>query len=523
MATEFTVAKHYLVGGGISSLAAAVMLLRDADVSGENVVIYEQLSVPGGSLDGSGGPEEGYLVRGGRMFEKNFVCTTNLLSSIPDLEVPERSVWEDILEFNKEIPGSSNCRLVRDGQKADMALGLGPHDILNLNELLLTPERRLENRTIDDWFNEGFFETNFWMMWSTMFSFQPWHSLIEMRRYQRRFLHLLPGFSRIKGILRTRYNQYDSIIAPIESWLKERGVRFETGREVLDLDIRDVDGKRQVAALFLDGNEEVEVRPTDRVYVTLGSMTDASTRGGNTTVPAVPAEEGASWRLWRRLAGRFDDLGTPEPFVRHVEATTWMSFTATMDRPDFFDHMETFTGNRTGTGGLVTIADSGWTMSVVMFRQPHFRDQAEGRFVFWGYGLRGDREGDFVKKPMWACTGDEIIQELIGQLRLTGGVKDALEGAKVVTARMPHITSHFMPRQMGDRPLVRPEGALNFAFMGQYCEIPLDTVFTVEYSVRSAMQAVHEMTGWTAPPPPVVRSDQQPRVLLRAAKVLMGL
>jgi hypothetical protein len=37
---------------------------------------------------------------------------------------------------------------------------------------------------------------------------------------------------------------------------------------------------------------------------------------------------------------------------------------------------------------------------------------------------------------------------------------------------MPFITSQFMPRTKGDRPLVRPMGTANIAFIGQFCEIP---------------------------------------------------
>jgi oleate hydratase len=206
---------HYFVGGGIASLAAAVFLIRDVQVAGCDIKIFEQLDQPGGSLDGSGGPTDGYLVRGGRMFEKNFVCTENLLRSISMQENPERSLWDDILAFNRDVPGSSTCRLVRAGSKADTSLGLSAQDILDFNLLLLRSERRLQGQTIDACFSQAVFCTNFWIMWSTMVSSQPCHSAVEMRRYLKRFMHLFPGFSRIEGILRTRYNQYDSIIAPI--------------------------------------------------------------------------------------------------------------------------------------------------------------------------------------------------------------------------------------------------------------------------------------------------------------------
>ena len=137
------------------------------------------------------------------------------------------------------VPGRGECRIVRDGQKAEdrYSLGLGPEEIVALNRLLLTPEGRLDGRSIEDWFVPAFFGTNFWIMWSTMFSFQPWHSVAEMRRYMRRFLHLFPGLSRIEGILRTRYNQYDSIVGPILAWLSERGVDLRTASSVADVTI----------------------------------------------------------------------------------------------------------------------------------------------------------------------------------------------------------------------------------------------------------------------------------------------
>ena len=520
MQTTYDGGNHYFVGGGIASLAAAVFLIRDAGVPGRDIRIFEQLDRPGGSLDGSGGPEEGYLVRGGRMFEKHFVCTADLLGTIPMPDAPEQTLWEDIIAFNRIVPGSSNCRLVRDGKKADMSLGLGAQDIFDLNRLLLHSEYRLQDRTIDSCFSQAFFETNFWVMWSTMFSFQPWHSATEMRRYLKRFIHLFPGFSRIAGILRTRYNQYDSMIAPIVDWLRAHEVRFENATTVTDVKIEDADTRRRITELTIEGADPLPVQKNDRVYITLGSMTDASTTGSNSTPPPVPVAAGGAWNLWRKLSEHHDGFGDPETFCGSAEKTTWTSFTATMKSPEFFEFMESFTGNETGTGGLVTFADSGWLLSVVMFFQPHFRDQPEDRYVFWGYGLRGDRKGDHIPKPMWDCSGDEVLAELTGQLRLTGPAAKTLKDATVITCRMPYITSQFMPRRSGDRPEVRPKGAENFALLGQYCELPRDTVFTVEYSVRSAMRAVYEMTGKGHPPPPVVRTDRDPAVLLRAARTL---
>ncbi|MEO3479869.1 oleate hydratase [Phaeobacter sp. CAU 1743] len=517
--------RHHIVGGGIAGLSAAVFLCRDAGVRGEEIQIYEQLNVCGGSLDGSGDAETGYLVRGGRMFEEHFACTFDLLDSIPLPNDPSISAREDIFAFNRMVPGSSNCRLVRNGKPAGdrYDLTLGAQDIVGLNRLLLHAEGGLGAKRIDDWFQPAFFGSNFWLMWATMFSFQPWHSLIEMQRYLRRFIHLFPGFTRVSGVLRTRYNQYDSIVVPILAWLQARGVRFETSKQVTDVLIEGTRQDRCVTALLLGRGEQVKIGPQDHVYLTLGSMTDGASLGSRESPPALGKTAEGGWSLWKTLASRYDGLGRPEVFCSDIGKTSWNSFTITLYDPSFFEFMEDFTNNRTGTGGLITFADSGWTLSMVLFHQPHFQGQQQGAYVFWGYALRGDLPGDYVKKTMWEASGFEIIEELCGHLQLNEDQRKWFDTAKIVPCRMPYITSQFMPRKPGDRPDVRPPGAGNFAVIGQYCELPRDCVFTVEYSVRSARTAVASLTGRTDPPPPVARTDLDPRILIRASRVLLGI
>ena len=53
--------KFYLVGSGIASLAAAVFMIRDGDVAGHDITIFEELDRVGGSLDGAGSPRTGYV------------------------------------------------------------------------------------------------------------------------------------------------------------------------------------------------------------------------------------------------------------------------------------------------------------------------------------------------------------------------------------------------------------------------------------------------------------------------------
>lgn len=516
-------AHYHLVGGGIASLAAAVFLIRDAGIAGEQITIFEKETQFGGSLDGSGDAEIGYLVRGGRMFEKNFVCTFDLLQSIPSGLPGGLSAKADIFAFNQAVPGSSNCRLIRHGERAGTSLGLRLRDMRDLLRLTQADEKTLDGKAIDACFDPAFFQSNFWIMWSTMFAFQTWHSAIELARYLKRFIHLFPGFARMEGVLRTRFNQYDSLIAPLLDWLSARGVKFQMDTDVIDATVTAAGGAFSISALLLGRAGQSEIVPVaenDRVFFTLGSMTANTVTGSNQAAPPM-AETDSAWRLWKTLAAKAPLFGRPDVFCPDAARTRWESFTVTLKTPAFVEHMERFSGNRTGTGGLVTIADSGWMLCFVMVHQPHFRQQADGTSVFWGYGLLGDREGDFVKKPMAQCSGDEILAELAGHLRLGDQADAMFRDAIVRPCMMPLITSQFMPRRAGDRPDVVPEGARNFACLGQFCEQKHDVVFTVEYSVRSAMTAVHRLAGGKTPPP-VKRTDRNPIVIAKALRTILA-
>jgi oleate hydratase len=87
---------------------------------------------------------------------------------------------------------------------------------------------------------------------------------------------------------------------------------------------------------------------------------------------------------------------------------------------------------------------------------------------------------------------------------------------------MPYITAFFLPRRDGDRPKVVPEGAVNFGFLGQLAEShPRDVIFTVEYSVRTAMEAVYTLLDIErGVPEPWGGSGYDIRALLNAAIVM---
>ncbi len=518
----------HLVGAGIATMSAAVFLIRDVGVRGERIHFYEQLPVDGGSLDGARSPNgEGYVTRGGRMLEDEaYVCLWNLLESIPAQGNPELNVRQEIAQFNQEVPTYARARII-DGnhQIVDAAdLGLDTYDRVQLTRLLALPEKLIGARRIENFFSDHFFQTNFWTMWCSMFAFQPWHSAIEMKRYLLRFIQEVPSIHTLAGVRRTKLNQYDSIVIPVQRWLLSHGVQFESGVTVKDVDFVQSADARVATALHIERNgqtQEIKLGEQDYVFLTLGSMTADATYGGDDTVPTLIRDKrDGGFQLWETIASKAKDFGRPNVFCGNVDESKWESFTLTMYGKALLQRIIDFSGNQPGTGALMTFKDSNWLMSIVVPHAPHFIGQAKDVYTLWGYGLFIDRVGNYVNKKMSECTGQEILTELLGQLGFDDFDGTIHETTHVTTVMMPYITSQFERRVPEDRPLVVPEGAKNFAFLGQYVEIPEDVVFTVEYSVRGAMHAVYELMGVDLPIPAVYHALEHPRVAFRALRAI---
>jgi len=519
----------YLVGAGIASLSAAALLIRDAGVDGPSIHVLEESALPGGALDGKGDAQSGYVTRGGRMLtEETYVCLWDVLRAIPSLDRPGVSVKEDCWAFNAEHLSHARARLIdREHRILDARhLGFDFQDRVELMRLLATSEKALGTKRIEEVFSGHFFQTNFWTMWRTTFAFQNWHSAIELKRYMLRFLQEFPRIHTLGGVRRTRYNQFDSIVRPMRHWLESQGVTFEHATKVIDVQFApNGDGHRVTRLDALRDGQPLAypIAAEDVVLFTVGSMTADATYGGDGwPAPLVRDKRDGAWTLWENMARKLPGLGRPNTFCGNVDETKWLSFTLTMRSPLLLDRIEAISGNEPGTGGLMTFKDSSWLMSIVVPHAPHFAGQPDGVHTLWGYGLFVDRPGDYVHKPMADCTGQELLTELIHQLGFEDILADVRASTTVIPVMMPYITSEFERRAVGDRPAVIPQGALNFALMGQYVEIPEDCVFTVEYSMRSAMHAVYGLFGVDRAIPPIYHAVTDPAVSVRALQTLLA-
>ena len=525
----------YLIGSGLAALAAACYLVRDGQMAGERIHILEKDPIPGGACDGYQYTDIGYVMRGGREMDNHFECMWDLFRSIPSIETEGVSVLDEYYWLNKADPNYSLCRATeKQGRDAhtDKKFGLSDKAAMEIMKLFFTPDEELYNKRIDEIFDHEVLDSNFWLYWRTMFAFENWHSALEMKLYLKRFIHHVGGLPDFTALRFTRYNQYESMILPMVHYLQEHGVDFQYNTKVVNVEFDIRNGRKAARRIVLqrEGREDaIDLTDNDLVFITNGGCVENSAYGSQNEPAAFNKTicEGGGWDMWRKIAAQDPSFGHPDKFCSDPEQSNWMSATVTtLDRRivpyiEKICKRDPFSG-KVVTGGIVTARDSGWLLSWTINRQPQFRNQPKDQLVIWVYGLFSDKPGDFVKKTMRECTGKEICMEWLYHLGVpVAEIADLAEhSAKTVPVMMPYITAFFMPREKGDRPNVVPDGAVNFAFLGQFAETARDTIFTTEYSIRTGMEAVYSLLDIDRGVPEVWGSTYDVRDLVNASVAL---
>ena len=520
----------YIIGTGLAALSAACYLVRDGQMKGSNVHIFEKDPLPGGACDGWRF-DVGYVMRGGREMDNHFEVMWDLFRSIPSIETDGVSVLDEYYWLNKKDPNFSLCRATEKcGQDAhtDRKFAVSDKAAMEIMRLFFTPDEELFDKKIEDFFDDEVFNSNFWLYWRTMFAFQNWQSALEMKRYIKRYIHHIGGLPDFTALRFTKYNQYESMILPMIKYLEDHGVQFHYNIKVMNVEFDLKPGCKQATRIELqrDGQQEfVDLTENDLVFITPGGCVENSTMGSQNTPAAYDTEirPGGGWDMWRRIAAQDPAFGNPDKFCFDPEKTNWMSATVeTLDQRiiPYIKNIckrDPFSGGVV-TGGIVTVKDSGWLMSWTINRQPQFRDQPRGHCLVWVYSLFTDKPGNYIKKPMRECTGNEICMEWLYHLGVPESeIEDLAEhSANTVPVMMPYIDAFFMPRTDTDRPKIVPEGAVNFAFIGQFAETARDTIFTTEYSMRTGMEAVYTLLNIDRGVPEVWGSTYDIRDLLNA-------
>ena len=386
----------------------------------------------------------------------------------------------------------------KDGRNMRSAcLGVSLTDTWRSIRLIFKSEESIGRARIDEWFTPEYFRSKFWVLWSTLFGFEPWHGLMEYRRYLRKFPHLAFKQYMLNGTIQTPQNQYDAVIAPMQKMLSEQGVHFHTNTRVVDVDFVGPMNDRSVSALHLvqsDGTARtVSVEPeNDVVIICNGTMTTSSSLG-TMKMPPMLNMDAPDWKLWHRIVEKTSDCGNPGNFDSQVDNTTAISFTLTIRDPLFTEKLRKYAGGL--PSGLIVLRDSPWWLTLLCYNQPYFPNQPADTAVYFGYALDHHALGQFVKKPITQCSGEEILTELLSQMGCFTPDQQAhvLQTDLCIPCLLPFTSSQFVPRLVSDRPEVVPKSARNFAFVSQFCEIPNNTVWTVDFSVHAAVIAVKKL------------------------------
>lgn len=307
---------------------------------------------------------------------------------------------------------------------------------------------------------------------------------------------------------RIQYSIYDSIIWPTFKYLEEKGVQFlrQARLKTILTDLRDDDNNLLVTSINLQSAQGSEicfsVQPDDIVIASLDPAVPEPTLGSNTSAPAhfdklFTDLTNQTWSLWHELSRKIPNLGNPSNFSARLGESELVTFTVTLTNSPFLRLYTELTHNQPGSGAFVTLANSNWCLTINIPEQPVFYDQPDGVHLFWGYGLNFHADGNFIQKPMYECSGAEIMTELLSHLKFP--LDDILNTSTTIPSFAPYATAAMLTRNLGDRPEIKPKGTSNFAVVGQFVDVPNEPTFSMDHSVRSAQIAVYNLLGIKEP------------------------
>ena len=324
-------------------------------------------------------------------------------------------------------------------------------------------------------------------------------------------MHDVENLSDPRPLDRGPFNRHEAITAPIAHFLVSRGVDFRFHSTISDIIMDPMDEGRRITAIKFETagkpvtKTTIDLGPNDIVIVSLGSSTSSSIPGTNTTPPEldivqVNKDQDENWLLWLELCTKTPKFGNAYNFYSRMSESRLEAFTVTLKSPRFFEHFVSLTGDQPGNSAIVTLKDSSWLLNISIPQQPLFRDQPSDVHVFWGYAMYPANEGDFIKKPMMNCSGQEIMTEILCHLRFPiqeHEEEEIIQDSITIPCFFPRMTATLLPHAAPDRPQIIPKDMTNLALIGHFVEIPDEVVGTAGYGVKAAQMAVQRLMGLT--------------------------
>lgn len=301
----------------------------------------------------------------------------------------------------------------------------------------------------------------------------------------------------------TGYYQHESVYLPIYLYLRNLGVDFHFDTHVKGIVTTNMrDGRRKISRLNLlqNGNHiAMDMGPHDIVILMLGSTVSGSSTGTCDYPPPTRSiepddEYDENWTIWLELGTCDQTFGNPYNFCTRVDDTTLASFTVTTADPCLWEFLASIT-THAEAGSFILLQNSNWELRLCVPTQPVFSQQPKNVHVIWGFALLPKASGNYVQKPMEACSGAEVITEVLEHLRYHSIVHHTI----TIPRLMPRMSSPFLARSMTDRPEVIPPKTSHLALVGQFVEIPWYSCVDISYGIRTAQIATSQLMGIPLP------------------------
>lgn len=522
-----------IIGARLSGLAAAAFLIRDGGMPGKNITICEPTGMVGGSVDGLD-RNNGFLIRDQKIRDRHFDCFMDLFSTIPSRS--NRSVQEDIALYNAKPQRDRAKRIVAEQgkERSDFTKAiLSDRSIFALIKLLFYPEEDFDGLSIEEYFDDNFFKSSLWKQFALTFSFTRNYSLLEMRRYLRRYMNILDHINNLDFNLKERFNPYQTYIVPLVRWLKDQGVLIKTDTVVKNIEYDKVANKTYIKKIDVEGPmgpRAIFIGPDDACFFTIGSTFEGEVTGSHfETIEEEEKEEKPflpSWDLWYKLRDINPNYGNPDNFF--IKENKFMTATITLkDNNIAYDINRAVSFRKSGdlyTGVPVYLKDSSWNMTFTIGPQPLSSLQRQDETIVFLKAFTSDRKGSYTPFTMRECNGADITAEWLYHMGVSERLINelAVKHAKTTACITPYDRSCFYKRKIKDRPVTVPKDAANFAFLGHFTEIADECCYLDEYAVRSAMIATYKLFDIKRQIPPVYQPVYDIREDIKALKNALG-
>ncbi|PYH44051.1 uncharacterized protein BP01DRAFT_88123 [Aspergillus saccharolyticus JOP 1030-1] len=500
----------WLIGGGVESLVAASCLINEARVPGNHIRI----------LDSRRQPQSTTKHHKKKTSHKDTVTLQTQCQDLPCASTHQSyqpPALNAPLSFPKEacsLPCSRHRTEVFMSEPINFLSHLGCKQVWRKNRkdvlhFLLQDEAEYEGMSIQRVFDESFFDSYFWRLFSSSFGLRPLHSAVEFHRYISKYLDEVIG-NTIHVADPLPFSLRRTVLRPLRAYLRNQGVQF---RHLLVTDIhftpeREPKTACGIQAVGKRGAVLLPVQAEDRVIVTIGSAASGISTGSPAAAPPASSTRAEllldpSWSLWFALARKSSQCGNPSSFCTHLPDSRLGMFVIHLPRADFdaiHRRMLPTNSSSAAAGGRTdaSITHSPWTFKLIFSADEPSpastsRNPPTPYPCILGYGFTPDTTGHHIQKPMHACSGDEILAELLGCLDLPAD--PIIRTARVIPYTLPLGLSPLLQRGPGDRPAITPSDLANVALVGQYVEVPEETALMTAYSVRSAQLAVQRLVG----------------------------